>query len=109
MSTHDDWPDSAAENRRQMVRKTIRPVTAAELHALGQSRFPVATDPWCERYHEFLHQHPSAKYYLAEIPDGAEIIYCQDTQQGIWFLPGMGMGVIQPKGLQMIAEIVDSL
>jgi hypothetical protein len=104
-----DWPDNTMENRRKVVRKTIHPATVEELKKLGTERFPVATDPWCEHYFDLLKQHASAKFYLAETPEGAQIVYCRDTGQGIWFLPGQGMGRIQSKGLQMLAEIVDSL
>lgn len=109
MSYDDDWPDNTMENRRLAVRKTIRPATIEELRELGAKRFPLATDPWCERFGEFLKQHESAKYFRAETPEGAEIVYCKDTGQGVWFLPGKGMGIIQPKGLQMLAEIVAGL
>jgi hypothetical protein len=37
------------------------------------------------------------------------VIYCRETGNGLWFLPGSGMGIIQPKGLQLLAEIVDAL
>lgn len=109
MSYDDDWPDNTMENRRVAVRKTIRPATLEELKELGVKCFPVVTDPWCERYADFLKQHPSAKYYRAQSPEGAEIVYCRDTGQGVWFLPGKGMGVLQPKGLQIFAEITASL
>lgn len=109
MSYDDDWQDDTMENRRVAVRKTIRAATLAELHELGVKRFPLATDPWCERYDEFLKQHPSAKFYRAESPEGAEIVYCRETNQGVWFLPGKGMGILQPKGLQVLAEIIDQL
>ena len=91
------------------MRKTIRPATLEELQELGAKRFPLATDPWCDRYNEFLKQQASAKFYRAETPEGAEIVYCKDTGQGVWFLPGRGMGIIQPRGLQLLAEIVDAL
>ena len=107
--SYDDWPDNTMDNRRAWVRKTIRPATVEELRQLGVERFPVVTDPWCERYNAFLSGHPAARFYRAEIPEGAEIVYCRDTGQGIWFLPGSGMGIIQPKGLQVLAEIVDGL
>jgi hypothetical protein len=109
MSYDDDWPDNTMENRRVVVRKTIRPATLDELKQLGEKRFAVATDPWCEKYNEFLKQNPSAKFYRAETPEGAEIVYCRDVEKGVWFLPGKGMGIIQPRGLQMLAEIVDAL
>ena len=109
MSYDDDWPDNTMENRRLAVRKTIRPATIEELRELGAKRFPLVTDPWCERFSEFLKQHASAKFYRAETHEGAEIVFCKDTGQGVWFLPGKGMGIIQPKGLQMLAEIVAGL
>ena len=97
------------DNRRKVVKETIHPVTLQELQALGEKRFPVVTDPWCERYHAFLNKHANAKFFMAASPEGAEVIYCRDTGDGMWFLPGKGMGVIQPKGLQLLAEITASL
>lgn len=107
--SYDDWPDQTIENRRKVVRETIRPATYEELKELGEKRFPVATDPWCEKYHQFLNQHKNSRFFLAETPEGAEIAYCREANNAIWFLPGKGMGVIQPKGLQVLAEIVDAL
>jgi hypothetical protein len=109
MSYDDDWPDNTMENRRLLVRKTIRPVTIAELKQLAEKRFPVATDPWCARFNAFLVDNTSAKFYQAEVPGGAEVIYCRDAEQAVWFLPGKGMGVVQPNGLAMLKEIVDAL
>ncbi len=62
-----------------------------------------------ERYHAFLTEHPGARFYRAETPEGAEIVYCPDSGKGVWFLPNSGMGIIQPKGLQLLAQIVQSL
>lgn len=109
MSFDDDWPDQTLENRRKVVVDTIRPIALQELKALGEKRFPVATDPWCERFNSFLTQHANAKFFIAASPEGAEVLYCRDTGDGIWFLPGKGMGVIQPKGLQLLAEITAGL
>jgi hypothetical protein len=109
MSYDDDWPDNTMENRRAVVRKTIRPATMEELKQLGAQRFPIATDPWCERFNAFLAEHRNGKFYLAETPEGAEIAYCRDADKAIWFLPGKGMGIVQPKGLQILAEIADAL
>lgn len=107
--SYDDWPDDTMETRRAMVKKTIRPVTYEELKTLGEKRFPVATDPWCIRFNEFLQSHKTSKFHRAEIPGGFEIIYCREGDKGVWFLPESGMGIIQPRGLKALAEIVDSL
>lgn len=107
--SYDDWPDETMENRRALVRKTIRPAPYEEIKELAAKRFTVATDPWCIRFQEFIERHKRSEFHRAEAPGGAEIVYCRDAGQGVWFLPGTGMGIIQPKGLQMLAEIVDSL
>ena len=109
MSYDDDWPDNTLETRRAAIRKTIRPATLEELKQLGDQCFPVVTDPWAERYAAFLKLHPSAKYYRAQTAEGAQIVYCRDTEQGIWLLPGCGMGIIQPSGLRMLAELTGAL
>jgi hypothetical protein len=109
MSYDDDWPDQTLELRRKVVKETIRPATMQELKELGVKRFPIVTDPWCERFNTFLTKNANAKFYIAATPEGAEVVYCKDTGDGVWFLPGKGMGVIQPKGLQVLAEIVASL
>lgn len=109
MNYDDDWPEQTHEDRRAMVRKTIHPVTVAELKTLGEKRFLVVSDPWCERYNQFLADHPDAKYFMATSLEGAEIIYCRDSARGLWFLPEKGMGVIMPNGVEILAEITADL
>lgn len=109
MINDEEWPEITLESRRQIVRETIRPATYEDLKILGEKRFPVANDPWCVKFNRFLDLHRDAKFYLAKSPEGAEIAYCRETNQAIWFLPGSGMGIVQAKGLQMLSEIVDSL
>ena len=106
--SYDDWPDNTMEDRREMVRKTIRPAAVEELKQLCEKLFPVVSDPWAERFSTFLTEHAHDKFYIAEAP-GASIVYCRDAGRGIWFIPGTGVGIIQPKGLKALAEIVDRL
>lgn len=108
MSYDDDWPDQTLENRKYKIKKTIRPATLAELKQLGEKLFPVVTDPWCVRYNDFLTEHPQAKFYLADTPEEAIIVYCREPSKGVWFIPGKGMGKLQSQGLQAMAEIVDA-
>jgi len=107
MSYDDDWSDPL-EERREMIRKTIHPTTVGELRDLCAELFPIATDPWAEKFCGFLTDHAHDTFYRAEAP-GAHIAYCREAGRGIWFIPGTGVGIIQPKGLQALAEIVDNL
>jgi len=114
MSYDDDWPDHTFENRVALIRKNIHPVSLAELKRLGELRFPVVTDPWCERYNAFLTEHSGDTYFMAhffatDAPEPVELVYCRDAKQGMWFLPGMGMGRLQPKGIAALAEITARL
>lgn len=109
MSYDDDWPDNTMENRRYSIRKTIQPVLLEELKKIGEIHFPVVTDPWCIRYNEFLQNNENSKFYRARIPEGAEIIYCHEAGKAVWFLSDKGMGIVQPRGLEMLKEIVDAL
>ncbi|MFU8894615.1 MAG: hypothetical protein ACNA8L_13415 [Luteolibacter sp.] len=106
---NDDWPHDMMELRKEAMRKTIRRVTQEDLRKLGEERFPIVTDPWCERYFKFLKEHPKGRFYRAEIGATAEIVYCREPSNGIWFMPGFGMGFLRPRGLDALAEIVDSL
>lgn len=107
--SYDDWPENTMDSRREAIRKTIRTATLQELRELGEQAFTVVTDPWAERYADFLKQHASMKFHIATIPGGAKIVYCREANRAVWFLPGTGMGIVQPKGLAALAEIVDKL
>jgi len=106
---NDEWPQEMMELRKAAIRKTIRRVTRDDLLKLGEERFPVVSDPWCERYFAFVKNHPHARFYRAEIGATAEVVYCRDPSNGMWFMPGFGMGFLRPRGLDALAEIVDSL
>jgi hypothetical protein len=106
---YDDWTNDTLEKRREAISSTIRPATMQELEELGVKSFPIVTDPWFDRYQNFLKKHSDLKFYRAQSPEGAEVVYCRESNEGVWFLQGTGMGILQPKGLQMLAEIVDAL
>jgi len=97
------------ELRMASIRKTIRRASLEELRKLGEEHFPVVSDPWCEQYFTFLKEHPAAKFYRAKVGATAEIVYCREPSKGMWFMPGFGMGFLQPRGRQALAEIVDSM
>ena len=76
---------------------------------LGEGLFPFIDHPWREKFFNFLTENSDAPFHHATTHDGVHIIYCHAKERGIWFLPGSGMGPLQPKGLKILKEIVEEL
>ena len=93
--------------RRKAIAESIRTISAEELKALGEQLFPFVSDPWRDKYFDFLEANPGATFHHATAHDGVQIIYCNAENKGIWFLPGTGMGPMQPKGLAILKQIVE--
>lgn len=109
MSYDNEWLEETLAARRKSIEETVRSATLEDVKQLGSERFASASDPWAESYQTFLAEHPRGNYYLARTVEGADVVYCRDAGKGIWFLAGRGMGILQPKGLRLMAEIVDAL
>lgn len=93
--------------RREVVKRTIRPIDAAEAAAIGEAVFVFPDDPWRDQFFTYLAENPDAEIFHAEVPEGGQLIYSHTNHRGIWFIPGKGKGIIQPKALEFLAEIVD--
>lgn len=93
--------------RRKAITSSIRTISGDELKALGERLFPLAGDPWRERYFEFLAQNAGATVHHAATHDGIQVVYCNAKSKGIWFKPGIGMGPMQAKGLGILKQIVE--
>lgn len=104
-----DWTrksDELLEARRKIVEKSIEPITIEALRELGEELFPISDDPWRTAYFEFLGKNPSERYYHARAGDRVEVIYCPSRDAGIWMIPGKGVGIIQPRALKTLAEVM---
>ena len=93
--------------RRKAIAESIRTISAEELKALGEKLFPGVDHPWREKFFAFINENPGATFHHATTHDGVQIIYCHDKSKGMWFLPGSGMGPMQPKGLAILKQIVE--
>ncbi len=107
MNYDNEWLEHLTQDREKSIRDTVRPATIEELRVLGRERFPSATDPWAESFKTFLDEHPHDRFYLARTVEGADVVYSRDADKGVWFLAGRGMGILQARGLKLMAEIVD--
>ena len=98
--------DSITEERRKSVAKSIRTASGEELRKLGDEVFHDLDDPWREEFFKFIEEHSDATIYHAIASDGVHMLYCPDKDKGIWFLPGVGKGILSPTGRQMMKEAV---
>jgi hypothetical protein len=98
--------EELTDARRKAVEASIRTIEVDELKKLGEELFPFMDDPWRERYFEFLAEHAGATVYHATTHDRVHVLYCPAVDRGLWFLPGHGLGPLQPKALTIMKEIV---
>jgi hypothetical protein len=97
--------DSLAEERRKSIGESIRSIDVDELKKLGNEIFRNLDDPWRETYLGFIAEHPHCTFHYATTTDGVHIVYCDDKNRGMWFLPGIAKGPLQAKGCQVMKEM----
>ena len=100
--------DEITEARRESVRDTIHSVTVEEMRSLGEGLFPSMDHPWREKFFSFLSENQGSTFHHAVTHDNVHILYCAPKEKGMWFVPGSGMGPLQPKGVQILKEILET-
>ena len=98
--------EHVTEERRKSMAKTIRPISLEELKKLGEGLFKFADDPWREAFFRFLAENPGSTFHHGVASDGVNVVYCRDKDKGIWFLPGRGMGPLQPRGRKLVSDLI---
>lgn len=99
---------SILKERREAVEKSIKLIDFHEVEALRDSIFDDVTHPWLETFDRFLEENKGCTYYHAYTDDLVHVLYCRSKETGIWFIPGVGIGIIQPNALAALKGIVDS-
>ena len=99
--------EEITEARRKAIAASIRTISVEELKTLGERLFPFIDDPWREKFFDFISENSGATFHHATTHDGVQIIYCHGKEKGMWFMPGVGMGPMQPKGLAAFKQIVE--
>lgn len=95
------------ETRRHEVSESLRPISAAELKALTDEIFPDVTHPWLEKFSGVINDPSSGTIHHAIVDDRVHILYCHDKDIGMWFIPSVGKGPLEPIHLKLIKEIVE--
>ena len=99
--------DEITEARRKSIAVSIRTISLEELKTLGERLFPFVDHPWREKFFTFLSENTGATFHHAITHDGVQILYCNAKEKGIWFMPGIGNGPMQPKGCAILKKIVE--
>jgi hypothetical protein len=97
---------SINSERRHAVEASIRTISHGEVAALQESLFPDPTHPWAELFRRFVEEHHGNLFYHAVTHDQVQLIYCREQERGIWFVPRVGVGILQPRALESLREIV---
>jgi len=98
--------DSITKERRKSIAKSIRTISVEDLKKLGDEVFHDLDDPGRETFFRFVAEHSNATIHHAIASDGVHMLYCPDKDKGIWFMPGVGKGILSPTGRQMMKEAV---
>jgi hypothetical protein len=99
--------EEITEARREAIAESIRPISIDGLKALGERLFPLGDHPWRDLYFGFITENAGATFHHAITNDGIHIVYCPAKDKGIWFLPEVGKGPMQAKGLAILKQIVE--
>ena len=99
--------EEITDARRKAIAKSIRIINIEELKTLGEKLFPYVDHPWREKFFAFITENAGATFHYATTHDHVQIIYCPTKNKGMWFVPGTGMGPMQPKGLGILKQIVE--
>lgn len=98
--------DDLTEERRKAIQQTIHTVSPEEVQALGERLFPYSDHPWRAKFFEFINENSGATFHHAVTNDHVQILYCSAKNRGIWFLPDIGVGPLQAKGLALLEKII---
>jgi len=99
--------DEISEARRKSIAASIKTISAEELTKIGEKIFPLLDHPWRDKFFAFIHENSGETFHHATTSDGVQFIYCRGKDKGMWFVPGTGMGPVQPQGLAMLKKIVE--
>ena len=96
------------ESRRHAVEDSLHTISVVELKALTDELFPDVTHPWLEKFSEVVNDPASGTFHHAIVDEYVHVLYCHDTNIGMWFIRGSGKGPLQPQELKIMREIVEA-
>jgi hypothetical protein len=94
------------QDRARAVETSIRTVSLDELRVLVTTLFPIESHPWNQAFRTFLDESADDTFFQAKADDQIHIVYCSTREKGIWYIPEKGVGILQPRGLKALKQIV---
>ena len=107
MNSNNPDQEVFTEARRKSISSSLRTISVDELKALGERLFPIASDPWREKYFNFISENATETFHHATTHDHFDVVYCHARNKGIWYLRDVGKGGIPADGLALLKEIVE--
>jgi hypothetical protein len=102
-----DFAESLAQ-RKEAARKTLRPTSNEELHALGHQLFPDGTHPWATTFADFIEEHKAEPAFRGETFEGIGFVYYPRSNRGIWYrkiTEAYAVGLLDENELKMLSEV----
>ena len=97
------------QDRRKAIEKSIQKVSLEELRVLVTRLFPFESHPWNQAFRTFLDEAAGDTFYQATTDDQIHVVYCSTKEKGLWYIPEKGVGLLQPRGLKTMKEVVKAL
>src|SRR5689334_7166668 len=104
----DKFEDAEAidNERRIAINKSIRIISVEELKKLRDEMFDSPDRPWRETFFQFIAEHPGTTFHHADAGEGVIFVYSRDTDKGLWYLPGSGLGPLSEGGRRLMKEAI---
>jgi hypothetical protein len=96
------------ESRRQAVEESLRTIGVNELKALSEQLFRQADHPVLGTFLDVINDPESGTFHHAHAGDNIQVLYCQNKDVGMWYIPGFATGRLEPHELQIMKEVVQA-
>ena len=94
------------ESRRPAVEESLRTISVAELNALSEELFRHVDHPMLEKFLGVINDPGAGIFHHAHAGSRIQVLYCQNKDTGMWFIPGFATGRLEPDELKIMKEIV---
>ena len=102
------YPEELLKQRTRSIQQSLRVISADELNQIAlQHQDEFIGTPWRDEFQRLMREQPHASFYHARAQADAEVLYCRDTDFGIWVVPGSGSGPLGESGKSLMKEAIE--